>query len=364
MPSKRDPYFIEAAGKALDVLAMFGEQEEVRLTDVMARLGLIKSTAFRLLYTLEKKGYIERTPGGRGYQRLRRRRIGFVSISQSIQFVAEVERGIGSEAAECGLDLLVRHHEFDSSLLIHQVNELLASGIRLLLCYNQDEHLSHVLADRCSAAGVPVVAITFPVPGAFVFGVNNYRAGLAGGEGLGDLIERKWPGSLDCVVVLDIPGSSPAQQARITGMLEGLRTRVDVPASAVLHLHPDRHTATAEVAMHEVLHSHEQARHIAVLCYNDVNALGALRAVEAAGRADHVAILSQGGVAEVRAHLRKRRSAMWGAVAHFPERFGERLIPVVLRILRDEAVPAATYTEHVLLTRSNIARYYADSGAA
>jgi ribose transport system substrate-binding protein len=357
---KPDPYYIEAASKVLDVLALFGEHDEVRLTDVMDRVGLIKSTAFRFLYTLEKKGVIERAPNGRSYRRVRRHRVGFVSISASIAFVSEVERGIQAEAGRCGIDVLLRHHEFDSDLLITQVNELLSSDIRLLLTYNPNEYISHVLADRCAASGVPVIAITFPVPGARVFGVNNYRAGVTGGEGLGEHIARKWGGNVDHVVVLDIPGSSPAQGARITGMIEGLRTRVDVPRGKILHLHPDRRTAPAHPAMREVLAKYSKSRHIAVLCYNDVNALGALAAVEQADRTDDVVILSQGGVEDVRAHLRKRRSAIWGAVAHFPEKFGQRLIPVALRLLRGEAAPAVTYTDHVLLTRANVGRYYPD----
>ncbi len=356
--AKDGPYYIEAAARALDVLELFGENEEVRLLDVSERLGLIKSTAFRFLYTLERKGYIERTPGGRSYRRLRKRRVGFASISAAIPFVLEVERGIETEAGKAGVELLVRHHEFDGTRLLRDVEELLASNIRLLLCYNPDEFLSHVVADRCSAAGVPVIAITFPIPGARLFGVNNYRAGLAGGEGLGEQIVRRWAGTVDKVLALDIPGSSPAQQARITGMLEGLRKNVRVPDSNILHLHPDRQKTTAQVAMREVLERFPRARHIAVVCYNDVNALGALRAVEAAGRGDHVAILSQGAAGDVREQLRKRRSALWSAVAHFPDRFGEKLIPLMLRVLRGEEVPSTTYTDHVLLTSANVGRYY------
>src|SRR5690242_15983146 len=52
---KPDPYLIEAAVKVLDVLELFNSHETVRLTDVVEELGLIKSSAFRLLYTLEHK---------------------------------------------------------------------------------------------------------------------------------------------------------------------------------------------------------------------------------------------------------------------------------------------------------------------
>jgi ribose transport system substrate-binding protein len=354
---KPDRYFIEAAARTLDVLALFDSREELRLVDVATELGLIKSSAFRFLYTLEQKGYIERTADGRRYRRRCSRRVGLVSISGCIPFVAEVERGIDAEARKAGMNLLVRHHEFQPARALAAVAELLDSGVQLLAYYNPDENISHIVADRCALAGIPTVAITFPIPGAKLFGINNYRAGLAGGEGLGDQILHRWNGDVDQVVLLDIPGNSPAQQARMTGMLEGLKKNVRVPESAVLHLHAGRRDGKADELMLEVFRSHAHPRRIAVLCYNDVNALGALAAVERARLRDKVAIVSQGAVAEVRQEIARAGSPLWGAVARFPECFGARLIPLLKHILRGEPAPSTTYTEHMWLTRSNVQRY-------
>lgn len=356
--AKPDRYLIEAAARVLDVLELFNQQDEVRLADVIANLGMVKSTAFRLLYTLEAKGLIERMPNGRSFRKRMRYRIGMLSVSKSIPFVAEVECGIEAEAKHAGLDVIIRHHEFDPKRVVREAEALLGLGISLLLCYNPDEHLSHIIADRCSTSGVPVVAITFPVPGARFFGINNYRAGIAGGEGLGEQISRRWAGQVDRVVVLDIPGNSPAQRARNTGMVEGLRRNVRVADTKIVHVHIDRSGEGPAASARAVLNQLPNDRRIAILCYNDLNALGALRAVEEAGRGDHAAILSQGAVEPVRIALRKARSPIWSAVAHFPERFGERLIPHIVRVLRGETAPSTIYTDHVLLTRSNLDRYY------
>jgi ribose transport system substrate-binding protein len=356
--AKPDPYYVEAAARALDVLDLFGRSPEVSLADVTRELGMVKSTAFRFLYTLERKGFVERVDGGRAYRRRTRRRIGFLSISSSIPFVAEVESGIAAECGRAGHELLIRHHEFEPRLAVEVVESLLATGIALLLCYNPDEHISHVIADRCSDAHTPVVAITFPIPGAHLFGINNFRAGLAGGEGLGGHLARHWRGAVDRVLIIDIPGSSPAQQARITGMLEGLRRHIDAPDSSVLHLQIDRRETNARVLMTRFLERNPRLRNVAVLCYNDLNALGAAEAAEAAGRNTHVRVVSQGAVRQVRDELRRPGSALWGAVAHFPERFGARLVPIAQKILRGETVPPTIYAEHVLLTRANIGQYY------
>ena len=52
--------------------------------------------------------------------------------------------------------------------------------------------------------------------------------------------QPRWSGALDRVVVLDIPGSSPAQRARNTGMVEGLRRNVRVPDNKLMHIHVER----------------------------------------------------------------------------------------------------------------------------
>jgi ABC-type sugar transport system substrate-binding protein len=356
--AKPDPYFVEAAARAVDVLELVAKHTEVTLADVSRELGMVKSTAFRFLYTLERKGLLERVQGGKAYRRRVRHRIGFMSISASIPFVAEVERGIASECRRADQELVILHHEFESRLAVRAVESLLADGCSLLLCYNPDEHISHVIADRCAEARVPVIAITFPVPGAHLFGINNFRAGIAGGEGLGHHLAKLWKGMIDKVLIIDIPGNSPAQQARITGMLEGLRKHVDFPDSSVLHLQVNRRDVTAEVLMSGFLDRHPKLRRIAVLSYNDVNALGAHTAVEAAHRSAHVQIVSQGGGREVRDCLRRPGNALWGAVAHFPERFGAGLVPIARRILRSEVVPTTIYTGHVLLTRHNVDEYY------
>jgi ribose transport system substrate-binding protein len=41
-----------------------------------------------------------------------------------------------------------------------------------------------------------------------------------------------------------------------------------------------------------------------------------------------------------------------------PERYGEKLMELALKILRGESVPPAVYMNHVFIDASNIDRYY------
>src|SRR5262245_48183240 len=61
-------YFVETAAKVLDILETFSsEQESLSITEIARRTGLTYSSAFRLLYTLETRGYVMRRAGKKRY---------------------------------------------------------------------------------------------------------------------------------------------------------------------------------------------------------------------------------------------------------------------------------------------------------
>jgi len=60
---------LESVQSALQVLLMFRDQDEVRLTAVSQELGVAKSTAHRLLATLSHNGFVVQDPASRAYAR-------------------------------------------------------------------------------------------------------------------------------------------------------------------------------------------------------------------------------------------------------------------------------------------------------
>ena len=357
MSRKFDPYLVESAAKVLDVLELFRTgREELTLAEVSEVLGLPKSTAFRLLYTLESKGYLERVPETSRHRR-KRRRVGLLTASLRIPFALAMAQSVQSAARESGVQLLIAPSDLAGSRTLANVEQLLQSGIELLIAFNPVERISAQIAERCMRGGVPVVAVTFPLPGAVTFGVDCYRAGLDGGQGFGQHVSQCWRSGPDRVVLLDSPDSGGPQQARMAGMLDGLKKTSPLAGESVLRMNAPRLDEQPRKLMFRYLRQHPDER-VVVLATNDTYALDALHAVEDAGRESSVCILGQGGVAEVRQELRRASSPLWGTVAHFPEQFGRKLIPIALGILQGAHVGSSVYTEHALLTRRNLASYY------
>jgi ribose transport system substrate-binding protein len=101
-------------------------------------------------------------------------------------------------------------------------------------------------------------------------------------------------------------------------------------------------------------------RRLAVLSFNDDAAIGALSAARQLGREADVVIVGQGADRLVRKELRQPDSHIVGSTAYWPERYGEKVIDVALKILRGEPVPPAVYNRHVFITRDNLDEYYPD----
>jgi DNA-binding IclR family transcriptional regulator len=62
-------YIVQSVSHALDVLEAFkGNEDELGVTELSARLGLPKNNVFRLLATLELRGYIEQNKASGNYR--------------------------------------------------------------------------------------------------------------------------------------------------------------------------------------------------------------------------------------------------------------------------------------------------------
>jgi ribose transport system substrate-binding protein len=100
------------------------------------------------------------------------------------------------------------------------------------------------------------------------------------------------------------------------------------------------------------------SRHIAIISFNDEAAFGALQAARKAKREPDVVIVGQGADRLVRKEIRDPQSRLIGSTAYMPERYGEKLMELALKLLRGESVPPAVYMNHVFIDAGNIDRHY------
>jgi IclR family KDG regulon transcriptional repressor len=66
-PSKKETPLVRAVDHALQLLSCYSEREEMGVTELSKKLGLHKNNVFRILATLEFRGYIEQNKKTEGY---------------------------------------------------------------------------------------------------------------------------------------------------------------------------------------------------------------------------------------------------------------------------------------------------------
>ena len=142
------------------------------------------------------------------------------------------------------------------------------------------------------------------------------------------------------------------------GLLAGIQETAHVPGSCrVVQLDGDGQFQASLKRIRKHLRE-SNAKRILVGAANDPSALGALRALEEAGRASECAIVGQNAEPEARAELRAPRTRLIGSVAYFPEKYGDGLIHLALEILARKPVPPAVFTKHQLITPANVDHFY------
>lgn len=288
-------------------------------------------------------------------------RIGFANLSEEVLFAVDVRRGLERAAQNAGrVDLVLADNQLSSEVALSVADHLIARGVDLVIEFQLDEQIGNIIMDKFQRANIPVIAIDIPMVGATYFGVDNFRAGHMAGVALGQWIADHWNGHVDAVAALEEPRSGAFTAARIQGQLHGLREVIgDAALDNVVYLDSGNvRDVSAEQMLNALNHTLMGKQRIAVVCFNDDAAMGALDAAQRADRLDTVVIVGQGADRRVREEICKAGSRIIGSTAFLPEHYGERLLALALRILRGESVPPAIYTDHVFIDAQNVRLYY------
>jgi ribose transport system substrate-binding protein len=284
-------------------------------------------------------------------QEARHYRIGFANLTEEGPFYVDVRRGLERAAHEAGnIDLIIADNQLNGERAVEIADRFVQQDLDLVIEYQIDAQAGNRVMDRYRQADIPVIAIDIPMVGATFFGVNNYRAGQLAGVALGEWINGFWAGQVDRVLVLIEPRAGTLPAARIQGQLEGLQSIVgDLPPDRLITLDCGNTAEGAEKQMLAALKNLPDAHRLAVISFNDDAAIGALNAACRSHRQSDVVIVGQGADRRVREALRDPQSRIIGSTAYWPERYGEMIIPLALKILRGEPVPPAVYMEHAFI---------------
>jgi DNA-binding IclR family transcriptional regulator len=151
--------------RGLTILQLFGDDGRIlRLADIARQLNVPRSSAFRLVYTLESLGFIERTKDGYGYclgSRVLSLGFAYLSSTEVVNVAREPLNALNRRTG-LGVNLAVRdvteivhlvripsRGPFTSNLQVGQRRPAYAAPMgRILLCELPDEELAALYPDK------------------------------------------------------------------------------------------------------------------------------------------------------------------------------------------------------------------------
>jgi len=272
----------------------------------------------------------------------------------------DVHEGFALAARQWPIDLVFYDNRRDPQRALANCEDAIGRKVDLYIQYNADAGANTAVGRQLRAAGIPVLAVNYPVPEAPLYTLDNRAAGRIAGDALADFGQRVWRGK--ALLGILIGHLSPAEEGasqRAQGVSEGLKRRL--PALAMVSLDTQGNTARVGELLGRVLKAHAGSKAL-IAAMDDTTALAAKAALEGTGRLADGAIVGHGVDRSIHGGMSDRKeldpnnrgSIVLGSVAFYLDRYGYDVLPLAVRMLRGETVPMRTVTRHKLITAANV----------
>jgi len=290
-------------------------------------------------------------------------KVGYISLGESIPFVKLVSDNIKDEADKAGVEIAFCDSEIDAAKALACAQNLKVQEVQAVLNFQLFEDSS---PEICAAyGGLPTIAIDIhqaPCEVAFM-GADNTKAGQIAGKYVGDTLKAENDCEYTAVVTLDTKGAGATTEARVNGMIAGFEEACGkIDEAKFRSLDVGGTTDLAVTKFGDQLSALQPGGIIVVLSLNDDMSLGAFAAARTAGRETELRLAGQG--ADPTSWKEIACNPQWLAdTAYFPERYGEILIPAVVKLLNGETIEKNLFTEHDVVTKDNVRTLYPDTPA-
>jgi ribose transport system substrate-binding protein len=247
-------------------------------------------------------------------------------------FFKEIGDTMKAEGEKRGYEVLIVSGEFDPARQKDQVKDFLvrkASAIILTPC---DSKTVGTAIIEANTAGVPVFTadIASIAPGAKVIchvATDNYEGGKVAGKAMVELLNGKGK-----VAILDHPQVESVLM-RTKGFGEevarapGIQIVAQLPGGGAR----DKSFATAQ----DILQAHPELD--AIFAINDPSALGAISAIEKAGKAGRIKVIGFDGQPEAKQAVKDGK--MYATVLQHPRQIASSTIEAIAKYMSGEQIP-------------------------
>lgn len=243
--------------------------------------------------------------------------LAFINPGQSIPFFHDWSLGMNAAAKLYGVDFLETDAQLKDDQIIVQFETIAIRNPQVVGTLTTS---GPALKARADALGIALIPIDIPIEGnPYYIGVPNEQTGAKGGEILAAAAKAKidgdWNGRNVVYVGLTESTCEPCETRTHSG-LDEVRKTIDISDDNVIWLDTNGRTELAQTAMTDTMTAHPNDVFI-MLGMNDECGVGALQAVQAAGRSNEALLVTLGADELGRDAMRNDTSGIYVAMVDF-----------------------------------------------
>jgi ribose transport system substrate-binding protein len=272
--------------------------------------------------------------------------IGVSIQNREAQFYQDMEAGMKAEAAKYGYTVNVVDAARDNAKQQSQVEDFISQKVAAIVLTPYDSQAIGSAITEANKAKIPVFTAdiaSVSTNGAVVSHIASDN--IQGGAQAGKLMCAAIPGHVGTVAIIDEPAVTSVQD-RVKGFKQALAANCP-GVTIVSDIDGGGERAKASSSMEDILQSHKNLK--GVFGINDDSALGAAKAIEAAGLGGKVVVIGYDAAPEARTAIAK--GTMYGDAIQHPDQIGAKTIDAIHDYFEGKkppakiAVPVGTYTK-------------------
>lgn len=276
--------------------------------------------------------------------------IGITYQNLQNEFIINIQDAVRAEAKKQNVNLIESDGQGNADDQISQVQNFIARGVDAVILNPYDKEGSAHAVDLAIQAHKPIVVVNAIVSNlqkanAYV-GSEDAEAGRIEAQRIMDILHGKGN-----VVIIHGPNGHSAEVQRSEGIKEVLAKYPDVKVVAEQSANWDR--AQALNLMENWLASGQKID--AVLAQNDEMALGALKAVQAAGKQNDIAVIGIDAIPDALKAVQDGK--MVGTVFQDAKGQGTMAVDMAVQLAQGKTVQHDNYIPFQLVTKTNVADF-------
>jgi len=273
--------------------------------------------------------------------------IGLSMNTQTNPFFVDVKDGVQKAADEKGIELYITDAQDDPAIQMKDIENLITKNPDAIIIDTCDSDAIVASVEACNEAGIPVFTMDRESNGGDVIAHIGYDA-IKSGKIAGQYLVDTLGGKGNIVELQGIMGTNVAQN-RSKGFNEIIAANPDMKIVACQVADFDR--ATGMTVMENILQANDKID--GLYAANDEMLLGALEAIEAAGRLEEITMIGCDAIDDTLEAIKSEK--VEATIAEPPFFLGKAIFNTAFDYLEGKDVEPNVILDNSLVTADNVA---------